>query len=213
MLNIAEKCVWILSGLVIAGIAGWFVYFGGPTTVPYILAETQSVKKEDALKALSPAAKVSLEKTLSTEPTTAKPKSKDDEKGDGKGDNKAKSTPRRQASQVFIQANSATFERVSTKNNALKEADKAKSEVVRNPDGTNSLKVYDFDETSILSQVGVQENDVIDFIDGKKIDFSSPLEANQLYDECKAKFAAGDPVVVEVTRRGTRTQIVVLPNF
>lgn len=212
MINIAEKALWILAGFVLVGVVGWFLYFGGPTTVPYILAQSESVKKEDALKTLSPEAKVSLEKTLNAEPVLGRGATDDDEKGDPKGA-KARPAPRRQAAQVFMRANRATFERVSTKNQAMKEADKAKSEVVRNSDGTNSLRVYDFDDTSILSQVGVQENDIIDLVDGKKIDFTSPLEANQLYDECKAKFATGSPIVVEVTRRGARTQIVVLPNF
>lgn len=209
MIDFIEKTIWGLSLLVLATVIGWFAYLGGPSTVPFILAESESVDRKVVMDRLTPEAKVALEKALNPE----RPSEKATKDKDGKPGKTNKKPRKGRSTQEYMLVNRATFERVATKNEALKEADKAKSEVVQNKDGSNSLRVYDFSETSILSQVGVEENDVVDLVDGKKIDFTSPLEANQLYDECKAKFDSGVPIVVEVTRRGRPVQIVVSPNF
>lgn len=200
MIDIVEKLVWGLAVLALVSVGAYWALCGGPSTTPYILADSMVVdKRADFEKKLSDEAKKFLKMQA------APPKAED-------RDNPAvrKKQPRKKERRLI---NRGTYERVGSRNSAIREAEKAQSEVVQNKDGTNSLKVFNFDETSILTKVGIEPEDVVDYINGEKIDFSSKLEASNLYDQCKKQLESGIPVVVDITRRGKTMQLIIAPDF
>ena len=101
------------------------------------------------------------------------------------------------------------YERVSNRNDAFREAQKASSKVKENKDGTSSLIISDFGENNLFEKIGFHENDEIESINGKRIDFAniSTREALKHYKDLKTEFEQGKPLSVDILRNGKPTTL------
>jgi len=98
-------------------------------------------------------------------------------------------------------------DRLGTLNDAVREVGKAKSQIIKNPDGSiKGLQIYEFDGDFLGAKLGLEENDVILAVDGTPLP-TDPVEARALYLEYKSKLSAQQPILVDVERRGQVTRI------
>ncbi|MFN0060071.1 MAG: hypothetical protein ACKVX7_16560 [Planctomycetota bacterium] len=190
MLDIVEKIVWGLGiGLVVIIIAAYLV-LGAPSFIPSIAAEGRKVENRAEFEGmLNSPAQQDLRDKLSTPIPGGSSK-----------------TPVTVETRVI---NRAAFNRVANPSDALREAHLASSAVVEDPNGGNSLEISAIEENSLLKKLGFQNKDILDSVDGLKIDFSSALEANELYNKVRASVEAGNPAVITLRRNGKPMRIVV----
>ncbi|MEE8141597.1 MAG: hypothetical protein V3T77_00715 [Planctomycetota bacterium] len=197
MIDLLEKTTWGLAVFTVVIIGSYLAIFGAPTSTPYITVERREINEKEALQSLSKEARAILTNKLKLPPS-------------GKGS----PTGRLQAtSKHFFKVNRDVYNRVRNRTDAVREAKKARSEVLQNKDGSNSLRIYDFNKGSILNKVGFQENDIIEQIDGKKIDFRSKLEVHGLFEDCKQQLDGGEPIVIMINRNGRHSQIIITPDW
>ncbi|MBN1421994.1 MAG: hypothetical protein JXP34_24690 [Planctomycetes bacterium] len=117
------------------------------------------------------------------------------------------SAPRAPAKKVYRVVTPEIYDRVSTLNAATREAQKAKSEIVENPDGSvRGLRVYDFDDDFLGARLGLEENDLLLSVDGIAIS-TDPMEARARYLEYKRNLQEGRPIFLDVERHGQVTRI------
>jgi len=197
MLGTLEKVLWGLSGLVLLSIAGGIVVVGLPSTTPPIAAESKPLTQEEVQARLSAEQKALLEAEL---------------RGfelDESGNPVPRSDGNRPATKSYYEVNDQLFRRLGNKNDCLAELEFASSE----PQADGSLKVFEIKEGSLLEKVGLKDNDILEGIGGKKVDFRNLSECHEVWRESLDRLHAGSPIVVEIKRRGARHQLVVSPGF
>ena len=101
------------------------------------------------------------------------------------------------------------LEYMSREANWQPELDKAKHQLLPGADGRMTrLKVYDIDEESLIKQSGIENGDVIEFIDGKSLDFekTSAVDYIQHWKQFKEKIQKGGKLTLTITRKGEPIQ-------
>jgi hypothetical protein len=90
------------------------------------------------------------------------------------------------------------FEFISSEANLLPELKKLQSHTIK---GTR-LKIHDIQSNSLIKKLGLQENDVIELIDGEIIEFNQQSAARykSLFDTAQEKLRNGGEVSITVTR-------------
>jgi hypothetical protein len=103
-----------------------------------------------------------------------------------------------------------TVSYIAREANWTPELKKAKSELLPGADGRSTrLRVFDIDEDALLKKFGLEDGDVVEFIDGEKIDFSgsSHLEHIQRWKRVKDKLEKGQKISITLTRAGQPMQL------
>ena len=196
MLGVFEKIVWGLSILVILACGAWVLVAGLPSTTPFIAMNSRQVNSLNDLK-LSAEAKKAVE---------GQRKGVDKTK---EGEVKPRELKQRQPKPIVYAIDRNLEKRLGNLNDCMAELDFASSTV--NDDGT--LKVHDIQQGSLLEKVGLQENDVLERVGGKVIDFNSFQECHNAWQESLQKLRSGTPIVVEIKRKGKLQQLIVAPDF
>lgn len=199
MISVVEKGLWVLGILLLVSVGAAFAYLGAPPTVSRLEVVSTKISSGNLENRLGDAAKKEFRRII----TTPAPK-----RADGKPA-RAQRAPQMEVYEV----NRAAFYLIKNRPTALNEAQKVSSEIVENEDGTNSLKLTSFGNSSLLGDVGMKEGDVVDTINGKKIDFSSELDARALYESAVASMEAGNPIVIDIRRRNKPMRVVVAGNW
>ncbi len=95
--------------------------------------------------------------------------------------------------------------------NYLPELDKAASELLPGSDGKMTrLKIHSIDSDSILtSKLGLQNNDIIEYIDGERIDFKGDSSMAHLQRKTRLmeKLENGGSISLTITRNGQPMEI------
>ena len=200
MIGVMEKTLWVFALILVGAIVSAFLYIGPPQPKgSRIEASAAKLTERELNQRMSQPAKKAYQEILKAPPPKAP-------------DGSATKVVRPKSTEVYT-VNRAAYYRVSSRRAALGEARTASSEVIDNGDGTNSLKISAFGDGSLLSEVGMKDGDVVDTINGKKIDFSSKNQARILYDECIAQLESGKPIVVNIRRRNSPMRIVVAGDW
>ncbi|MEM7168177.1 MAG: hypothetical protein AAF581_22205 [Planctomycetota bacterium] len=199
MISVMEKGLWVLGVLLLGLIGVFFVYLGPPPTISRLEVKAQKINEGILIEQLKPEARKRYQDLVTAPP----PKTPD---------GKPSKIGRPQTTEIY-KVNRATYYLINSKQTAMGEARKAGSEVIDNGDGTNSLKITSFGEGSLLHDVGMKDGDVVDTINGRKIDFSSTIDATSLYEDCVAQLDAGNPIVVNIRRRNKPMRIVVAGDW
>lgn len=195
MLGVLEKVVWGITLLVIISFATWVGVYGLPSTIPAIAMNSKKVS-EQKLK-LTPEAKAAVEvQKVGFEQS-------DD------GSEIARKSGKRRRPVTAFQVDRNTEERLGNLNNCITEMNFASSEV--DPE-TGALKVFDIKEGSLLEKVGLENNDVLERIGGKVVDFGDHLECHNVWQENLARLKTGTPIVVELRRNGQTQQLIIAPE-
>jgi hypothetical protein len=194
VIGVAEKVVWALAALVLLALAGALVLFGLPSTTPMIAMESKQLSAEEVQGKLSAEQKKRLAELQSG--------SSDGAAGTGTRG------PGRAPSQTYFGVNDQFLERYSSKNDCIAELYNAQSEILE--DG--SLKIFGIQEGCLLSKIGLKDNDILEGVDGKTIDFRSTSQYIDSWQDSLERLRGGYPISVEIKRKGARHQLVVVPN-
>jgi len=192
MLGAIEKTVWALSLLCVV-ISGVYVgYFGLPSTTPPLAANSRQIQEGD-LK-LSTGARQDFDSQI---------QGVDVEGGEQKPRNP------RPRPKTFYQVDRNLQQRLGNLSDCMQEMNFASSQIT--PEGT--LKIFDIKEGSLLSKVGLEENDEIQRVLGTSIDFNDKLACHDVWQQSLSKLDSGTPIVIELRRNGQVRQLVITPGL
>jgi len=197
MLGTLEKILWGLSGLVLLCIAGGIVAVGLPSTTPPIAMESKILTQDELQSRLNAEQKARLAAELQGFEI------------DESGNAVPRSDGNRPAQKTVYEVNPELFQRLGNFNDCVSEMEFAASE----PQDDGSLKIFEITEGSLLEKVGLKDDDILEGVGGRKIDFRNISECREVWQESLGRLESGFPVVVEIKRRGARHQLVVAPGF
>ena len=102
-----------------------------------------------------------------------------------------------------------TFDYAKRETNWVPELNKAKSELLNGADGKPTrIKVFDIEEGSLLKKFGVEDGDVVEFIDGERIDFSEgSAQHAKRWKRLQEKLGSGGTLPITITRNGQPMQL------
>ncbi|MDE0960215.1 MAG: hypothetical protein OSB09_05485 [Planctomycetota bacterium] len=181
----------ILAGVLILltlAALGWTVLVGLPSTVPAISMHSEKISEQQYMTEITAEQRQELTKILTQSGK------------DGTG------SKRRPQSEVY-KINQPLLERMGNLNECRRELQSASSEV--QDDG--SLKIFGIQQGSLLERVGLRENDILRSVNGIQIDFNAIGDCLDAHGDSLDRLRAGNPVVVEIERRGSPVALVIDP--
>jgi hypothetical protein len=203
MLNILEKLQYGLSALVVIGSIALYLWQGTDSRPPDMIEAPTKLKNSSrpappprpGAKALTPA----------PSPTAAEDKTLLD---------RLASEQNVQGAATIEHENYAvkqdTIDYISTEKNWLPELKKAASQLLPGADGKSSrIQLSSIEDDSLFKKFGLKDNDIVEFIDGEKIDFenSTNMQHIERWNKIKGKMLKGEKIGLTVTRNGQPMQI------
>jgi S1-C subfamily serine protease len=95
------------------------------------------------------------------------------------------------------------LEYISAEANWLPELKQLKSQPIKNGAGQPTrIKIFDIQPDSLLKKCGLQENDIIDLVDGEILEFTeaNSLAYRNMFRAKVEKLRKGEPLTVTVSR-------------
>ena len=114
---------------------------------------------------------------------------------------KKKSRRPKKPKELYRQVDRAVYERISNFSRAYSEIRHASSRPRTENGKVIGLEIFDFDKSHTLSKLGFEEKDLIEVIDGQRIDYSESA-ARALFYSSREKMARGEPIIVDLKRNG-----------
>ena len=193
MLSIFEKIALGIGGLCVALTLAFYALVGLPSTDSVEFIGKARKRPEPPRPAGAPA----------VAPTPAGPTAEEQEILKKLQEQDAKIATGMRLQQEDWDVPPDLFEHLSTEANWPQELKKAHSNIVMTKShGTSRLKVHQIAENSLLKHFGIQENDVIELIDGEIVQFSQG-SSHELYQRAKGlfqKLREGGSISITVTR-------------
>jgi hypothetical protein len=196
MLAILERVVWALSGLVLLAFGAALYFVGLPSTTPLIATGSKVITQAE------------LDKRLTAEQRQRLAADRSGYDFDDKGELVARSGARK-PQDIIYQVDEELLDRLGSKNDCMNELMLASSEILE--DG--SLKIFDIKPGCLLAKVGLKDDDILERVNGLKIDFSKITECQDSWETCLEKLEGGSAFVVELRRNGAVHQLVVTPGL
>jgi hypothetical protein len=192
MLDLSEKIGFGFGGLCVVLTLGIYYFVGLPSTnsVEFL---PKVRKLPDSPKTAAPSASAASPPAVSEEEQAIVQKLQ--EQG-------VKLLPGQRLQEELDQVPPDLFEHASAEANWTRELKKAHSDRIHTKAGDTRLKVYNIAEDSLLKHFGIQDNDVIELIDGEIIAFNE-TSTRELYGRAKTlfnKLREGGTISVTVTR-------------
>lgn len=194
MIDVLEKIVAGICGILVLLTAGLYAFFKLPSTVPTAFLPPVSEEERPVAK---PA------------PATAPPTASVDPQLQALAEKLA--LQERKVSVKELQDNkkrltvpTQTFEHLRAEANWLPSLKTAKSQPLMTRNGTTRLRIYDIQPHSLLQKLGFQDDDVIELINGEIVTFDQS-NTRKYYDMAEAAIRdlqAGKSINVVVTRKG-----------
>ncbi len=201
MLSILEKSAWIISILALLGVSLFVALFGMPSSTPSIAMSSREVSVQDLKAGLSSDQIKDLDQLLA---------------GKG-GENTSTScrggTGRRRGITKVYKVNEGLMQRLNNLTDCQQELSHASSKVKENSDGSVSLEVFDIASGSLLERMGLKNNDSIEMVSGERLDFNSLPAVLSAWESGVDSLESGNPIVLEINRRGQKIQLVVSPGL
>jgi len=195
MLNLLEKIAAGVSGLLVVATVVLYAWLGLPS--PRSIGSFQPVRKVPVASAAP--------NTSSTTATPAAPVPPEIQKIATKlAEQTGRQVAPGQIQREGLQMERDLFEYLSNESNLLPALKTAKSRPMQTAKGTTRLQVYAIQAKSHLSQLGFQDNDVIELLEGEIVEFndSSTMKYYELWGKAKEKLRNGGSISVTVTRGG-----------
>jgi S1-C subfamily serine protease len=187
-MNLFEK---LLSGvfilLILAAII-WGALVGLPSTVPSISMHSEKISEQQYMTEITAEQRQELTEILT------------------KAQSEGSGSRRRPQSEVY-KINKPLLDRMGNLNECRRELQNASSEVQE--DG--SLKIFGIQQGSLLERVGLRENDILRSVNGIMIDFNAIGDCLDAHGNSLDRLTSGNPVVIEIERRGSPIALVIDP--
>jgi hypothetical protein len=102
------------------------------------------------------------------------------------------------------------LEYISAESNWLPEVKKAKSMPIQTKGGPTRIKIFEIQPESLLQKCGLQENDIIELVDGEIMEFtdSNSLAYRNMFRAKIEKLRKGEPLTVTVTRNNKPLHLI-----
>ena len=188
-MKLIEKFLWGTFGLILLAVLVWGFMVGLPSTIPAIAMKSEKITEQELRSELTSEQKVVLDEML--KPTSSS----------------GTATRGRPQSEVY-RINRPLLERLGNVAECQRELMNASSE----PQEDGSLKIFGIQSGSLLERVGLRENDVIRSVNGVTLDFGSLGDCLDSHSESLDKLHSGNPVVIQIERRGTLKALVIDPT-
>ena len=189
-MKIIEKILWGTFGLILLAAIVWGFMIGLPSTIPAIAMKSEKITEQKLRSELTAEQRVVLDEML-------KPP-----------DSASGTTTRGRPQSEVYRINRPLLERLANIAECQRELMSASSEV--REDGT--LKIFGIQSGSLLERVGLRENDVLLSVNGLSLDFGSLGDCLDSHSESLVKLRSGNPVVIQIERRGTLKALVIDPT-
>jgi len=200
MLNIIEKIQYVISGLVILVVVVLYAWIGPVRDAKGLIepVTVEVVKPTRPVRAAKPGAP-SKPPSISQQDKTLL-------------DRLAKEQGQKATSVTHARATvpKRTLDFLSDERNWILELKKAASRTMKGADGKNSrLMVNEISEDSILKMTPIQNGDIIEFIDGTRLDFDNRdiTKYRGLINSSYDKLINGGSFTLTLTRRGKPMQL------
>ena len=190
-MNLLEKILWSFFALILVAALGYGILVGLPSTIPAIAMKSEKITEQKLRSDLTDEQVIEFNEMLN--PTSQ--------------DNSGTPSRRRPETEIY-RINKPLLERLGNIAECQRELMMASSDVQEN----GSLKVFDIRSGSLLERVGLRENDVLKSINGISLDFGSLGDVMDSHGEILEKLRGGNPVVIQIERRGTLKALVIDPT-
>ncbi len=185
-----DKLLWgVLILIILLATAVGFL-FGLPSSIPDVALKSEKISLEELQKNLTPEQKEILTDNLTPEPAEGQTR-----------------PPRQPRSEVF-RINRPLMKKLANRTECQRELMNASSE----PMEDGSLRIFDIKAGCLLEKVGLKNEDRLKMVDGQALDFTSMGAVFSSHSDSMAKLQAGQPVVIQIERRGTMVALVIDPT-
>ena len=189
-MSIFDKVLWGVLILMVTLALVWGVVIGLPSSIPDVAMKSERISIEALRKDLT-----SEQNALLTENLTP---------GAEEGQARSRRAPQ---SEVF-RINRPLLTKLANRTECQQELMNASSE----PQEDGSLRIFDIKAGCLLDKVGLQNEDRLKMVDGQPLDFTSMGAVFSSHSNSLAKLQAGQPVVIQIERRGRMVALVIDPT-
>ncbi|MEC9476943.1 MAG: hypothetical protein VX764_07905 [Planctomycetota bacterium] len=189
-MNLVEKILWGFFALLLVAALGYGLLVGLPSTIPAIAMKSEKITEQKLRSDLTDEQVVEFNEMLNSPSSST-----------------GGASSRRPQTEIY-RINKPLLDRLGNIAECQRELMMASSDIQEN----GSLKVFDIRSGSLLDRVGLRENDVLKSINGLSLDFGSLGEVMDSHGESLKKLRSGNPVVIQIERRGTLKALVIDPT-
>ena len=189
-MNLVEKILWGFFLLLLVAALGYGLLVGLPSTIPAIAMKSEKITEQKLRSDLTDEQVVEFNEMLNSPSSST-----------------GGTSSRRPQTEIY-RINKPLLDRLGNIAECQRELMMASSDIQEN----GSLKVFDIRSGSLLDRVGLRENDVLKSINGLSLDFGSLGEVMDSHGESLKKLRSGNPVVIQIERRGTLKALVIDPT-
>lgn len=189
-MSIFDKILWGVLILLVTLALVWGIVIGLPSSIPDVAMKSERISIEALRKDLT-----SEQNALLTESLTPAAQ---------EGQTRP---PRAPQSEVF-RINRPLMAKLANRTECQQELMNASSE----PQEDGSLRIFDIKAGCLLDKVGLQNEDRLKMVDGQPLDFTSMGAVFSSHSNSLAKLQAGQPVVIQIERRGRMVALVIDPT-
>lgn len=189
-MSLFDKILWGVLILIVTLATVWGIVIGLPSSIPDVAMKSERISIEALRKDLT-----SEQNALLTENLTP---------GAEEGQARSRRAPQ---SEVF-RINRPLLTKLANRTECQQELMNASSE----PQEDGSLRIFDIKAGCLLDKVGLQNEDRLKMVDGQPLDFTSMGAVFSSHSNSLAKLQAGQPVVIQIERRGRMVALVIDPT-
>ena len=190
-MKIVEKLLWCFFVLIMVAAFCYGFLVGLPSTIPAIAMKSEKITEQKLRSALTDEQETELDEMLKPTAVTT-----------------SGAAPRGRSQSEVYRINKPLLERLANIAECQRELMKASSAVQE--DG--GLKVFDIRSDSLLERVGLRENDILRSVNGIALDFGALGAVMDSHSNSLEKLRSGNPVVIQIERRGTLKALVIDPT-
>lgn len=194
MIDLMEKIVAAVCGILLLGTVVWYLAFKLPS--PSAAAWLPEVYEEKPPAAADPSPEEP------ERPPVVRPEMQKIAESLQKQTGKLIAPQELARTEKTMKVPAQLFEVLEAEANIMPQLKTAKSRPIQTADGETRLQIFSIQPSSFLGKFGFKDNDVIELLDGQiiKFDQTSTREMYTLWDATRQKLRAGGNVSVTVTR-------------
>ena len=189
-MSLFDKILWGVLILIVTLATVWGIVIGLPSSIPDVAMKSERISIEALRKDLT-----SEQNALLTENLTPAA-----EEGQARS--------RRAPQSEDFRINRPLLTKLANRTECQQELMNASSE----PQEDGSLRIFDIKAGCLLDKVGLQNEDRLKMVDGQPLDFTSMGAVFSSHSNSLAKLQSGQPVVIQIERRGRMVALVIDPT-
>ena len=189
-MSIFDKILWGVLILLVTLALVWGIVIGLPSSIPDVAMKSERISIEALRKDLTSEQNALLTENLTPAAQEGQTRS-----------------PRAPQSEVF-RINRPLMAKLANRTECQQELMNASSE----PQEDGSLRIFDIKAGCLLDKVGLQNEDRLKMVDGRPLHFTSMGAVLSSLSNGLPKLQAGQPVVIQIERRGRMVALVIDPT-